>query len=776
MLILAGSALGQVTKVDIGQWFSSIKSIDSKLQLGTKINAEADEWLSELIKIREGANKEIKSTELEVAFIQKQLTALGEAKSETEQVQDEKPTGTKPEDAEQNSLTDPKVSEPQSGAKNKANINESDLATENKPSKPTTPAVQPTIGTSLSSTPSSSTLALIESQRAGLIENLERAQSYRKSLDLLQAQVGLLTDQIQQRLTSERLQTLLSHREGVFDKSYWSSLLIQSKAIFTVVTDEGSRAEQVKKLTSWKLMPLLGALVLLVFAVAGKWLTQRFKLSERLFIGTVEVLDEQVASLGSFLRWLSAFWGVLLLHKFLILGQSLYDFLSLLLSLPAVLALAVLILNRAQMRTIAPAYSRHLHDPLDKDEAVSSMLWLFRLVMVSGLFVVPVAFVLGYPNLARVTMSAYGTLAVLLGANLLGRGYMYRVIRAGVKNNTKQEVLSTDVQALETKAPLYICGEMLLMGLSLFFVLPFFGIGLGAIGQFLKDLWQGVQFGPVYVQISSIIGALVLFLVIWLTLRLIKSYLRHRVLPHTGWDEGVRDAILATFTYAGFALLFFATVSAAGVDMSRLAIVAGALSVGIGFGLQTIVSNVVSGLILLYERSIKPGDWVIVDGNVEGTIKQVKVRYTEIETFNRSTVMVPNSVMVGGSVTNLTHRDKMGRIQVDVGIAYAANPRDVMEILQHVVANFSGARKIPKPIVHFVGFGASSIDFTVKVYLTDIGAVNVARTNLAIDIYEALQAADIEIPFNQLDVHIRSDDLLPKATDPKESEVVEPGP
>ncbi|MCB1546955.1 MAG: mechanosensitive ion channel, partial [Hyphomicrobiaceae bacterium] len=193
-----------------------------------------------------------------------------------------------------------------------------------------------------------------------------------------------------------------------------------------------------------------------------------------------------------------------------------------------------------------------------------------------------------------------------------------------------------------------------------------------------------------------------------------------------------------------------------------LAIVAGALSVGIGFGLQSIVNNFVSGLILLVERPIKVGDWIVV-GNDQGFVRRISVRATEIETFDRSSLILPNSELITGRVINLTHRNAMGRVIINVGTAYSSDPAEVVALLREIAQAHPTVLRHPEPRIAFVDFGASSLDFSVRVYIPDIKRTFDVQTDLRIAIFKAFAERGIEIPFPQQDLHLRDLDGLKQA-------------
>ena len=184
-----------------------------------------------------------------------------------------------------------------------------------------------------------------------------------------------------------------------------------------------------------------------------------------------------------------------------------------------------------------------------------------------------------------------------------------------------------------------------------------------------------------------------------------------------------------------------------------------AVSVGIGFGLQSIVNNFVSGLILLAERPIKAGDWIIV-GNEEGTVKKINVRATEVETFDRATVVIPNSDLISGTVRNWVLGGSMGRVSVVVGVGYGSDADQVRDILIAAAGDHDLVLSYPAPAAFFLDFGDNALIFRLDAYLADIGKGFGVRSDLRFELLRRFREAGIEIPFPQRDVHIRSSDEL----------------
>ena len=304
--------------------------------------------------------------------------------------------------------------------------------------------------------------------------------------------------------------------------------------------------------------------------------------------------------------------------------------------------------------------------------------------------------------LAIIVISAIGYVAlgryiaqqiVLTGTVLAAAGLLSLGIRAVTRR--RDDVISPLGSVLEGRFGIErtrqgqivklaeIAATIALVLLALPLLMLQWGFAGADIRDWAKSLFFGFEVGQFRISLMRILFGIVLFIALLFLTRIIQHWLRERVMAQGRMDPGVANSVDLAVGYAGISIAALVSVSYAGFDVTNLAIVAGALSVGIGFGLQSIANNFVSGLILLAERPIKVGDWIVV-GDQQGNVRRISVRSTEIETFDRASLIVPNSELISGRVLNWTHRNMLGRVVLKITTDINTRPKTVIAILDKV--------------------------------------------------------------------------------------------
>ena len=279
-----------------------------------------------------------------------------------------------------------------------------------------------------------------------------------------------------------------------------------------------------------------------------------------------------------------------------------------------------------------------------------------------------------------------------------------------------------------------------LIGLALLIVAAPWGMQSTDVTANLSAIFFGFKIGDVTISVEGIVVAIVTFVAILAATRAVQGWLEDRYLPQTRLDAGLRNSIKTSLGYVGTILALSLAAANLGFDFQKLAIVAGALSVGIGFGLQSIVNNFVSGLILLWERAVRVGDWVVV-GADQGYVRKINVRSTEIETFDRASVIVPNSNLVSGVVKNLMRTDKVGRLSIEVTVHSSADPEKVRETLIDMARDTDAVSAFPAPQVRFTDLKAGAMTFELSCFVSDVESMARTKSDLYFELYKRFTAS-----------------------------------
>jgi small-conductance mechanosensitive channel len=254
--------------------------------------------------------------------------------------------------------------------------------------------------------------------------------------------------------------------------------------------------------------------------------------------------------------------------------------------------------------------------------------------------------------------------------------------------------------------------------------------------------------------VTLITAAVVLYLG-WALGRAARHFLNTVLIPRTHLESGVGNTLSTLTAYTIVSLGIIVALGILGVDLASLVIVLGGLAVGIGFGLQKLVSNFVSGLILLFDQSIRPGDVVEVAGDI-GVVENLQIRATTVRTYDNIEVVVPNENLLTSSVVTHTRSDQLERVRLPVGVSYKSDPTEVREALLAAGRSHDLVLADPAPTVFFIGYGDSSIDFELAVWIANPIRIPEIRSDLYFAMWDELKQRGIEIPFPQRDLHLRS--------------------
>ena len=303
-------------------------------------------------------------------------------------------------------------------------------------------------------------------------------------------------------------------------------------------------------------------------------------------------------------------------------------------------------------------------------------------------------------------------------------------------------------------------------GFIILCILGAWGVSIDIMVQNIKKIFTGFDIGDMHVSPSSILLGLLAFFITHYAFKTIKNSLAEGKLGEIfDLDIGVKTSIAALIGFVGTILALIVGLSVMGGSLKGLAIAAGALSLGAGLGLQNVVNNFVSGLILLFERPFKIGDWILVD-QYEGIVKQINMRSTQIETFNKANVIIPNATLLSTSLINMTYKNKQARVDLLVGVDYDSDIELVKSTLLDCVKETKNILQVPNPFVAFLELADNSLNFRLSFYISDVGNKLSIQTEVYTLIVEKFREKNINIPYPQRVLHVKNE------TDLKETDIV----
>ncbi|NIN72162.1 MAG: mechanosensitive ion channel [Gemmatimonadetes bacterium] len=365
--------------------------------------------------------------------------------------------------------------------------------------------------------------------------------------------------------------------------------------------------------------------------------------------------------------------------------------------------------------------------------------------------------ILGFVDLARLLTS--GTLAsVMIAAAMYAAVEVVQVmVRLMLRTETAQAVASvrrnTTLLIRRAVGVAQFAGIASWLGLTL----ERFDLFWPTYDVVVAVLQASLTVGTLSVSLEDVLAFVLAIWVAVLVSRFTRFVLDQDVYPRLALPRGVPGAVSKLSQYVIVGLGIFIAFAAAGIDLSSLALLAGALGVGIGFGLQAIINNFVSGLILIFERPIQVGDTIDLEG-LRGSVTHIGIRASTVRTLEGAEVIVPNGDLITGRVTNWTLSDRLRRIEVAVGVAYGTDPHRVRELLLEVARAQPDCLDDPEPFVLFQGFGASSLDFSLRFWTANFENWFRIQSEATFAVHDALKEAGITIPFPQRDLHLKSID------------------
>jgi potassium efflux system protein len=433
--------------------------------------------------------------------------------------------------------------------------------------------------------------------------------------------------------------------------------------------------------------------------------------------------------------------------------------------------IAVLLLGLTMLNLVRPRNWRYRPEDATEDaseqELGGALARTAMTLITAGVIACMFLCALGYVNLGVFVVSSMTRTLVLLGYAFGLRVLFYHGLRVatsaenGLGRSLRRRLILDDGGAAHLVFWIMLAVDVLGMMMLVGTIAIMWGLPWAVLDQAADLAINGVDIGNLNLSLAKIVLAAGVFVGLLAAVRVLQHFLADRVLVQTRLELGVRDALATGVSYVGYVLAGLITFAVLGLDVGNLALIFGALSVGIGFGLQHVVSNFVSGLILLVQRPIKTGDWIVV-GDQQGYVRRISVTSTEIQTFDAAAVIVPNSTILSSQVVNWHLHNKLGRVIISVKVAYESDPEQVREVLLACAEQNPDLLKRPAPQVVFCEFGESSLDFELRFFLREIDESLRVSSELRFAIMKAFAEAGIQIPYPQRDLHIRGAGSLAK--------------
>ena len=395
--------------------------------------------------------------------------------------------------------------------------------------------------------------------------------------------------------------------------------------------------------------------------------------------------------------------------------------------------------------------------------------WLQPIVVRAGYTVFMAGFffeLTGYGNLALYWYASWGrsTIVILWGTILF---LTLKELDNGLQDSGGQDIADSKAAGHPIRWLFIRIGQLAwLVVMSVGFLLAW-GAGQTIIVQFFDLLYRPVAIGGMRFSLADIGSVLLVLLVTHAVTRLLRTFMNHKILSRSGLELGVQESITTITVYVVWFLGILICLNDLGISSTSIAVMFGALGIGLGFGLQNIFSNFVSGLILLFERPVQVGDAVEIEG-IWGIIRKINVRATVVQSYDNASLIIPNSDFISKQVTNWSFRDPRVRISIEVGVAYGSDIQLVRETLLEVAGKHPKVLKLPAPDVLFTDFGNSALLFKLRVWTT-VNTMLSSATEIRFEIDRLFRERNISIPFPQRDIHIRTTvEKEPKEADPDE--------